>query len=363
MTLPAPTVVDFGHLVAGVYTRPGATADPVSDFAGFFRTTNPGETGRLTLANGEWYVARYVRLPAHVPIDVVGFRFVSDPNTVPATIAVPGGKMPGAFLASDPELTRIWYSAASTMQLSMMTTSPGEGYQFFDSPERDRSLWLWYDAVRRRHRLLRLRGPRPAGGGALLSSGPVGPEGLRRVLVRRRPRPERVHREGPWGALCLLRRPLDPRAFLLGSRGPRGVCGLGPETCRRAVPDEHPPRSSQPPEPGQTRRPVAGEPVVGLRRVPGDGRTGRGAGRSGHRSRLPPQGDVAQGRGQPVPVGPDQGCVRGLRRLDPRRRSGELHGGDVRAGDGTTVPAASSPISTPTTTGSTTRRRPGHGER
>jgi len=146
VTLRAPTIVDFGHLVAGVYTRPGATADPVSDVAGFFRTTDPGETGRLTLADGEWYVARYVRLPAHVPIDVVGFRFEADPNMVPATMAVPGGKMPGAFLASDPELTRIWYSAASTMQLSMMTTTPGEGYQFFDSPERDRSLWLWYDA-------------------------------------------------------------------------------------------------------------------------------------------------------------------------------------------------------------------------
>ena len=146
ITLPVPTVVDFGHVVAGIYTRPGATADPVSDFPGFFRTTNPGETGQLTLANGEWYVARYVRLPAHVPIDVVGFRFVSDPNTVPATLAVPGGTMPGAFLASDPELTRIWYSAASTMQLSMMTTTLGQGYEFFDGPERDRSLWLWYDA-------------------------------------------------------------------------------------------------------------------------------------------------------------------------------------------------------------------------
>ncbi len=146
VTLPVPTVVDFGHVVAGVYTRPGATADPVSDLPGFFRTVSPGETGRLTLANGDWYAARYVLLPAHVPIDVVGFRFESNPDTVPATLAVPDQKMPGAFLASDPELTRIWYSAASTMQLSMMTTTPGVGYEFFDSPERDRSLWLWYDS-------------------------------------------------------------------------------------------------------------------------------------------------------------------------------------------------------------------------
>ncbi len=146
VTLPRPTIVDFGRLVAGIYTRPGARSDPVSDFPGFFRTINPGETGALTLSNGEWYVARYVLLPPHVPIDVVGFRFESDPNSPPATLAVPGGKMPGAFLASDPELTRIWYSAASTMQLSMMTTSPGVGYEFFDSPERDRSVWLWYDA-------------------------------------------------------------------------------------------------------------------------------------------------------------------------------------------------------------------------
>ncbi len=146
VTFATPTIVDFGHVVAGVYTRSGATADPVSDFPGFFRTVNPGETGELTLSNGEWYAARYVRLPAHVPIDVVGFRFESSPSRVPATLAIPGGKMPGAFLASDPLLTRIWYAAASTMQLSMMTTSPGVGYEFFDSPERDRSLWLWYDA-------------------------------------------------------------------------------------------------------------------------------------------------------------------------------------------------------------------------
>ena len=146
VTLPAPTVVDFGHLVAGVYTRPGATADPVSDFPGFFRTTSPGETGALTVANGQWYAARFVLLPAHVPIDVVGFRFASDPRVPPATLAVPGGNMPGAFLASDAQLTRIWYAAASTMQLSMMTTSGGPGYEFFDGPERDRSLWLWYDS-------------------------------------------------------------------------------------------------------------------------------------------------------------------------------------------------------------------------
>ena len=146
VTFESPTIVDFGHVVAGVYTRPGATADPVSDFPGFFRTINPGETGELTLANGEWYAARYVLLPAHVPIGVVGFRFESNPNNPPATLAIPGGKMPGAFLASDPELTRIWYAAASTMQLSMMTTSPGVGYEFYDSPERDRSLWLWYDS-------------------------------------------------------------------------------------------------------------------------------------------------------------------------------------------------------------------------
>jgi len=91
-------------------------------------------------------VARFVLLPAHVPIDVVGFRFASDPNVPPATLAIPGGTMPGAFLASDPQLTRIWYSAASTMQLSMMTASRGVGYEFFDGPERDRSLWLWYDS-------------------------------------------------------------------------------------------------------------------------------------------------------------------------------------------------------------------------
>jgi hypothetical protein len=146
VTLPTPTIVDFGHLVAGTYTRPGATADPVSDFPGFFRTMSPGETGELTLSNGQWYAARYVELPAHVPIDVVGFRFQSDTSRPPATLAIPGGKMPGAFLSSDPQLTRIWYSAASTMQLSMMTTSPDVGYEFFDSPERDRSLWLWYDS-------------------------------------------------------------------------------------------------------------------------------------------------------------------------------------------------------------------------
>jgi hypothetical protein len=142
----SPTIVDFGHVVAGAYTRPGATADPVSDFPGFFRSINPGETGELTLANNEWYAARYVQLPAHVPIGVVGFRFESDPNFPPATLAIPGGKMPGAFLSSDPQLTRMWYSAASTMQLSMMTTTPGVGYEFYDSPERDRSLWLWYDS-------------------------------------------------------------------------------------------------------------------------------------------------------------------------------------------------------------------------
>jgi len=146
VTFSTPTIVDFGHVVAGIYTRPGATADPVSDFAGFFRTMRPGETGELTLADGQWYAARFVELPAHVPIDVVGFRFESDPRDQPATLAVPGGNMPGAFLSSDPVLTRIWYSAASTMQLSMMTTSPGVGYEFFDSPERDRSLWLWYDS-------------------------------------------------------------------------------------------------------------------------------------------------------------------------------------------------------------------------
>lgn len=146
VTLPAPTIVDFGHVVAGVYTRPGATADPVSDFPGFFRTMSPGETGELTLSNGQWYAARYVELPAHVPIDVVGFRFQSDTSRPPATLAIPAGKMPGAFLSSDPQLTRIWYSAASTMQLSMMTTSPDVGYEFFDSPERDRTLWLWYDS-------------------------------------------------------------------------------------------------------------------------------------------------------------------------------------------------------------------------
>ncbi len=146
VTFGSPTIVDFGHVVAGTYTRPGATADPVSDFPGFSRTINPGETGELTLANGEWYAARYVQLPAHVRISIVGFRFESDPSIPPATLAVPSGKMPGAFLASDPALTRIWYSAASTMQLSMMTTSPGVGYEFYDSPERDRSLWLWYDS-------------------------------------------------------------------------------------------------------------------------------------------------------------------------------------------------------------------------
>jgi hypothetical protein len=146
VTLPRPTIVDFGHVVAGIYTRPGARADPVSDFPGFFRTVSPGETGALTLSDGQWYVARFVELPAHVPIDVVGFRFESDPSRPPATFAVPDATMPGAFMASDTELTRIWYSAASTMQLSMMSTSPGVGYEFFDGPERDRSLWLWYDA-------------------------------------------------------------------------------------------------------------------------------------------------------------------------------------------------------------------------
>jgi hypothetical protein len=146
VTLPTPTIVDFGHVVAGIYIRPGATADPVSDFAGFFRTKSPGETGELTVSNGQWYVARFVKLPAHIKIDVVEFRFESDPSHPPATLAVPGGKMPGSFLSSDPQLTRIWYAAASTMQLSMMTTTPDVGYEFVDGPERDRSLWLWYDS-------------------------------------------------------------------------------------------------------------------------------------------------------------------------------------------------------------------------
>ena len=146
VTFQHPTIVDFGHVVAGIYTRPGATADPVSDFPNFFRTKDPGETGRLTLADADWYVGRYVKLPAHTPIDVVGFRFVSGTPDAPTTMAVPSGRMPGAFLASDPELTKIWYAAASTMQLSMMTTTPGGDYQFFDGPERDRQLWLWYDA-------------------------------------------------------------------------------------------------------------------------------------------------------------------------------------------------------------------------
>ena len=146
VTLASPTVVDFGHVVAGVYTRPGATRDPVSDFSDFFRTMSPGETGELTLSDGQWYAARFVELPAHVPIDVVGFRFESDHSRPPATLAIPRASMPGAFLASDPKLTRIWYSAASTMQLSMMTTSSAAGYEFFDGPERDRSLWLWYDS-------------------------------------------------------------------------------------------------------------------------------------------------------------------------------------------------------------------------
>ncbi len=146
VTFQHPTIVDFGHVVAGIYTRPGATADPVSDYPNFFRTKDPGETGRLTLANGDWYVARYVKLPAHTPIDMVGFRFVSGTSDAPATMAVPAGAMPGAFLASDPRLTKIWHAAASTMQLSMMTTTAGAGYQFFDGPERDREPWLWYDA-------------------------------------------------------------------------------------------------------------------------------------------------------------------------------------------------------------------------
>ena len=146
VTFATPTVVDFGHVVAGEYTRPGATADPVSDYPGFFRSVDPGLPGRLTLADGDWYAARYVRLPARVPIDVVGFRFVSDPARAPATLAATGGAMQGSFLASDPTLTRVWYAAASTMQLSMMTATPGEGFQFLDSPERDRTEWLWYDA-------------------------------------------------------------------------------------------------------------------------------------------------------------------------------------------------------------------------
>lgn len=145
VTFDQPTIVDFGHYVAGFYDRPGATADPVSAFPDFFRTSDPGSPGQLTLSDGDWYPARYVKLPAGQPIDVVGFRFNSDLAHPPATLAIPDGKMPGAFLASNPLLTRIWYSAASTMQLSMMATS-GSSYQFFDGPERDRTLWLWYDA-------------------------------------------------------------------------------------------------------------------------------------------------------------------------------------------------------------------------
>jgi hypothetical protein len=145
VTFRTPTIVDFGHYIAGFYYRPGATADPVSAFANFFRTKNPGNGGQLTLKNGDWYVARYVKLPAGVPIDVVGFRFNSNPAHPPATLAIPDGRMPGAFMASNPLLTRIWYSAASTMQLSIMTTS-NSPYELYDGPERDRTLWLWYDA-------------------------------------------------------------------------------------------------------------------------------------------------------------------------------------------------------------------------
>ena len=192
VTLPAPTVVDFGHLVAGVYVRPGATADPVSDFPGFFRTTSPGETGALTLADGQWYVARFVLLPAHVPIDVVGLRFASDPNVPPATLAIPGGTMPGAFLASDPQLTRIWYSAASTMQLSMMTASSGVGYEFFDGPERDRS-WLWYDSSADDTAYYAF-GPFASPGGDALVPSCYRTGDLRRLFLGRGSRPERIHR-------------------------------------------------------------------------------------------------------------------------------------------------------------------------
>ena len=145
VTFSTPTVVDFGHYIVGFYDRPGATADPVSAFPDFFRDQNPGSPGQTTLKDGDWYPARYVKLPAGVPIDVVGFRFNANPSTPPATLAIPDGQMPGAFMASDPLLTRIWYSAASTMQLSIMTTSNSQ-YEFYDGPERDRTLWLWYDA-------------------------------------------------------------------------------------------------------------------------------------------------------------------------------------------------------------------------
>ena len=214
MTLPRPTIVDFGHLVAGVYTRPGATADPVSDFPGFFRTINPGETGELTLSNGEWYVAQVRAASAARAHRRRRISVRVESQRPPATLAVPDPKMPGAFLASDPELTRIWYSAASTMQLSMMTTSPGVGYEFFDSPERDRSVWLWYDSsaddtayyafgqlalpVAMRSYQAARSGPRSF----VVSSSDGVPD-------------QNGFTERDLGALYLLRRPLDPRPVLL----------------------------------------------------------------------------------------------------------------------------------------------------
>ena len=76
--------------------------------------SNPGAMRTYARKDGDWYVARYVKLPPNEPIDVVGFRFNTDPASSPAIFPA---TYEGGFLSSDPLLTRIWYSAASTIQL------------------------------------------------------------------------------------------------------------------------------------------------------------------------------------------------------------------------------------------------------
>ena len=140
ITLPQDTVLDFGRYVTGRYERAGATADPVSAFADFV-----GKEKRLR--DGEWYPARFVRVPGGEAIDAVGFRFNADLSQQPATLPVSTDRLPGEFMASDELLTRIWYSSASTMQLSMMAAKRERDYALYDGPERDRGIWTWYDST------------------------------------------------------------------------------------------------------------------------------------------------------------------------------------------------------------------------
>jgi hypothetical protein len=150
VTFSEPTTIDFGRYVTGVYTRPGATADPASAFPDFVRTRLPGFGAKNALRHGDWHPARYVTLPAGEPIDVVGFVMNTDPVRGTATLGVDPAAVPGAFLASDEDLTRIWYASLQTMQLSMMAAAGESTYRLYDGPERDRQQWLWYDSTANR---------------------------------------------------------------------------------------------------------------------------------------------------------------------------------------------------------------------